>query len=255
MASNRTVVPLVISIIVALGMALYFWGPVDETPTYRYRMTVEVETSQGLRTGSSVIEVRTDVASKLSVPTPGAVNMRANGEAVAVDLPGGKTLFALLQSEDSTNWAAGVMFNLSPIASAKDTEDTFLRTFGNMLALEGVITLPRYWPKRRGYDHTGFPRTAYPMLVTFEDLADPTSVETVDPDDLAASFGEGVRLKRITVQMTEAAVTTGIEKRLKWADADRNRHLDGTSTVMEDLTTDELTAHLSAGSFSTELAR
>ncbi len=38
----------------------------------------------------------------------------------------------------------------------------------------------------------------------------------VDPDDFAASFGEGVSLKRITVQITDDPVTTGIEERLGW---------------------------------------
>jgi hypothetical protein len=54
------------------------------------------------------------------------------------------------------------------------------------------------------------------MLVTFGDLADPTSVARVDPDDLASTFGEGVRLRRITVELTDDLVTTGIEKRLGW---------------------------------------
>lgn len=38
--------------------ALLLSGCGDETPTYRYRMTVDVETPEGPRTGSSVIEVR-----------------------------------------------------------------------------------------------------------------------------------------------------------------------------------------------------
>ena len=54
------------------------------------------------------------------------------------------------------------------------------------------------------------------MLVTFGDLSDPTSVEEIDPDDLAATFGEGVRLRRMTVQMTDDPVTSGIEQRLGW---------------------------------------
>jgi hypothetical protein len=59
-------------------------------------------------------------------------------------------------------------------------------------------------------------RSAYPMLVTFGDLDDPTSVEEVDPDDLAATFGGDVSLKRITVRITDGPVTGGIEERLAW---------------------------------------
>ena len=54
------------------------------------------------------------------------------------------------------------------------------------------------------------------MLVTFDDPADPTSVKLVDADDLATTFGRGVSLKRITLQMTGDPVTTGIGKRLQW---------------------------------------
>ena len=37
----------------------------------------------------------------------------------------------------------------------------------------------------------------------------------VDPDYLDISFGPGVRLKRITVQMTKEPVSTRIEKRFE----------------------------------------
>ena len=50
----------------------------------------------------------------------------------------------------------------------------------------------------------------------FRDIRDLKSVEKVDPDNLAASFGKGVTLKRITVQLTEDPVTTDIGKRLPW---------------------------------------
>ena len=53
------------------------------------------------------------------------------------------------------------------------------------------------------------PRERYPLLVTFTDLADPTTVRRVDPDDLAATFGPGVALKRVTLEITDEAVTEG----------------------------------------------
>lgn len=86
-----------------------------------------------------------------------------------------------------------------------------------MLLIEGERELPRHWPPFAG----GLRLSAYPMLVTFTDLSDPTSVAEVDPDDLAATFGKGVRLKRITVQITDDPVTTGIEERLGWLGNER----------------------------------
>ncbi len=189
----------------ALCALLGWWLTHGPTPAYRYRLTVEIETPEGLRTGSSVIEVET---SESSFPHS-TVNHRVRGEAVAVDLPGGKTLFALLRSESDVAWASRVMFMLAP--EAPDTApDPFQARFDNMLNLSGPVALPRMWPPVAHLSE----RSAYPMLVTFGDLDDPTSVARVDPDDLSASFGDGVRLKRITVRMTNAPVTRGVVARL-----------------------------------------
>ncbi len=221
----------------------------DDTPTYRYRMTVEVETPEGLKTGSSVIEVSTDRASEYTIPTPGKVTNRVRGEAAAVDLGERGVLFALLRSESEVDWAGRVMFLLAPEGSLDG--DEFLGRFANMLDMTRPIDLPRTFPDVGHLKD----RPARPMLMTFRDLADPTTVEKVDPDNLAATFGDGVSLRRITVQMTDDPVTTGIEERLEWMDEYRNRHFDDSSTVSEDLTTDDLAARLSAGSFSTDFAR
>jgi hypothetical protein len=44
---------------------------------------------------------------------------------------------------------------------------------------------------------TELPREPYrPLLVTFADINDPASVQRVDPDDLAASFGPGYALSQ-----------------------------------------------------------
>lgn len=195
--------------IFAVSALIGWWIAHDPTPDYRYRLTVEVETPEGLKAGSSVIQVETAVSR--GIPTPGAVRSRVRGEAVAVDLPGGKTLFALLRSENDIDWASRVMFMMASEVPKTD-EDQFQSRFNNLLRLNGSIALPRMWPPVGHLDE----RSAYPMMVTFRDLADPVSVQRVDPDDLAATFGEGVRLKRITVQMTDDAVTSGIRNRLRW---------------------------------------
>jgi hypothetical protein len=221
----------------------------DKAPDYRYRLTVEVDTPEGLRAGSSVIQVQQSLGGAASAGglAGGQIYYEARGEAVAVDLPGGRTLFALLRSDDNIDWAAGVMQGLAP----KSQGESWAESFDNVLLINGVVEVPRMWPANATLPE----RSAYPMLVTFGDVADPASVARVNPDDLAAIFGEGVTLKRITVALTDDPVTTGIEQRLGWMDAYRNRWFDGNRTIVEDLTTDDLTAHLTAGSFSTEFAK
>ena len=191
-----------------LALAISACASDDTAPDYRYRLTVEVETPEGLKTGSSVIEVKQRLVRAGSSPANMAVERRVRGEAVAVDLPGGRTLFALLRSDNNVDWASYVMQTLAPHSES----ETFAQQLDNMLLLEGEIVLPRTFPPVGHLEE----RSAYPMLVTFGDLDDPTSVEEVDPDDLAATFGEDVSLKRITVQVTDDPVTSGIERRLGW---------------------------------------
>lgn len=54
------------------------------------------------------------------------------------------------------------------------------------------------------------------MFVAFEDIGDLTNVKQVEPGNLSATFGSGVRLKTITVEVADDRVTSRIEQRLKW---------------------------------------
>ena len=183
------------------------FGP-DPTPDYRYRLTVEIETPQGLRSGSSVIEVEQSMGRTAMGGFGERINYRVRGEAVAVDLPDGRTLYALLRSDNNVDWASYVMQMLAPDIEGEPWE----RRFDNVLLIEGEVEVPRTFPPVGHLEE----RSAYPMLVTFANERDPTSVELVDPDDLAATFGAGTSLKRITAEITNDAVTTGIERRLGW---------------------------------------
>jgi hypothetical protein len=57
----------------------------------------------------------------------------------------------------------------------------------------------------------------YPLLVTFTDITDPTTVTRVDPANLSATFGPGVSLTSVTLAVTEDPVTEGrVEAVLGW---------------------------------------
>lgn len=183
----------------------------NDASDYRYRLTVEVDTPEGLRTGSSVIEVEAGKGRSAMAPAGSVIMYNLRGEAATVDLGEGRYLFALLRSKSEVDWAKQVMFLLTPSVRSNDGKD-YEATFQEMLKRTGEIELPGYF-RNSGHIKN---RPARPMLVTFGNIDDPTSVEEVDPDDLAATFGDGVSLKRITVQMTDDPVTTGIEKRLEW---------------------------------------
>ncbi len=190
-------------------------------PPYRYRLTVEVDTPSGLRTGSSVIEVRTFVAGKNAIPSPGQVFHRVTGEAVAVDLPGNQRLFALLRSEESYDWASGVLAAQTEPITVKETlrmrkegKDPFDERMRRTLTLTGVHVLPRWQRPSKVKAQNMHRISGYPILARFRDIRDPKTVGLVDPDNLDVSFGQGVSLRRITVERTQAAVTKSIDRKL-----------------------------------------
>jgi len=197
-------------VICAAALALAGCGSTDKM---HYKMTVEVETPEGLRTGSAVREIT--VRRPASVPMLGEDkgSVRVDGDAVAVDLPKGQTLFALLNSGDG-----------DPDYAGRNTWFLF-REIGEP-APEGKIEL---WPSQ---PETRSPRIRdpLPMLVTFRDANDPKTVEKVDPSNLGAHFGSQVRLKRITIEHSSDPITQGIEKTLLWLPELHGSYLHGKST-------------------------
>ena len=62
-----------------------------------------------------------------------------------------------------------------------------------------------------------------PRWVRFRDLQNPASIEFLNPNELDKTFGEGVKLSRVTIEMTKDPVTTDIARRVGWSpDVARN---------------------------------
>ena len=109
--------------------------------------------------------------------------MRTRGEAVAVDLPGGQTLFALLPDPNLTQTVLDPEWNNDWVESAKRISG------GN--TPEGPLAMTPGAQTSRFAKPIGYPR-----LVRFRNIDDPKTVEEVDPANLAVSFGPGARLIR-----------------------------------------------------------
>ena len=196
-------------------------------PTIRYRLRVEVDTPSGVRTGSSVMQISCS-STHTQVPWINGVGCETKGEAVAVDLLGGKTLFALLTRPGESGGGAGYAFLAFPSNHAPSADPGVAIT--EVAAKTGTAILPRHVNSLVEQHAESDPPSAYPMLVTFKNIEDPKSVVAVDADHLDATFGAGVKLRRITVTMTDDAVTTGIVKRLRWLGTSVRGYLDGQVT-------------------------
>ena len=183
-------------------------GPVYE---HRYRLTVEIETPDGVKSGSSVIEVA--LWSERVVGHGLTGQHKVTGDAVFVDLGHGRNVIAT--------------FGFGPDAK----QDRFHELAFKVLGLKGV---PTDWPKpqqmRGKFD---VPAVELPTLVTFSDINDPLSAKVVFASDfaarrdgprvvavdaLAATFGPGHRLHRAWIEPTRDPVTRGIQTKLPWWD-------------------------------------
>lgn len=222
-----------------LGIVALLWGigwvmyrPYRPS-TYRYKVTVEVITPSGPRRGAAVREI--EYARAIPVMTQNEFRTRARGEAVAVDLPGGQTLFVLMDIDAHETIRAAVAQGRGapPLKELLDRAESSRQIYV-------------YPSRERLRAHNG----DFPWFVRFRNIADPLSAEILAPDKLDAAFGPGVALGRMTVQMVDEPVTNDIPRRLPWRSRFPNGMLNGDRA--EFFAKKEAAAHLSAFAFSTE---
>lgn len=187
------------------------------TFTYRYRLTVEVETPTGVKTGSSVIETTLQNNHGVTWAPMEARKFTSyvRGEAVFVDLGEGRHVIALL--------AMGKRLQGDP---------DFRKIVPGSLGVrwwDPAAVLPSLSDAAGRRAVIEVPSELLPTLVTFRDLGDPATAEIIEPDTFDFVFGPGYDLRRVTVQLVPmgwwplnalelygVSVTRGIEQRLPW---------------------------------------
>lgn len=188
-----------------IALAALALGACSPSETFRYRVTVEVNTPQGLKTGSGVWEV---AMSKGSGIPDTALRASERGSAVAVDLPTG-TLYALMKGQDFVEHQNGNF--VTDVIATHVSRHGYPDIHPQDDWRDGVREIRRAQPNFEMYPDE------YPMLVRFTDEKQPATVQKVDPANLAASFGPGVSLKRITVTYTsDRPDVHALDARLPW---------------------------------------
>jgi hypothetical protein len=194
--------------------------------TWRYKITVEVETPEGLKTGSAVREVRAwkNVAKFLN-PDVRPVTYEVIGEAVVVDLE-----------------KRGVLFILMNVNAEQETKNSF------STEIRGDWERVTYFSNIKFGEKTKLENNG-PRMVTFEDLSIPASVKRVSDAEMTTVFGDGVILKNIAIEMTGDPIMWSIEKWLPWLPEYYDQRLDGNQ--FGNIKAINRTANsLSAGAFS-----
>ncbi|MFZ3349949.1 MAG: hypothetical protein WA268_03640 [Xanthobacteraceae bacterium] len=191
------------------------------TASYRYKLTVAVNTPEGVKRTSTVAEV---LFQDVSIPANGTMH-KLRGEALFLDLgPGARPLIALLTSQlhpkygTDNQWTGG----WGPSANI------FQKLYGLKPPTDNVIEYVSRLGSMRGA-HSITPNDL-PDLVTFADINDPKSVIEVDPNNLQVTLGPNISWNEITLEITDEPITHGIEKKLPWIRGyfEKNLQLDGS---------------------------
>lgn len=236
-----------VAIPLALAFAWFQWN--YPTCTFRYRLTAEVLTPEGIKTGSSVIEV--SYSSTHPLPNPG--RWRADtvtGEAVYVDLGHGKNLFILLGSDKWERKPSRTPGRVGGIDGIEGGDDQNIeRQLGegslNVLWLPIEVyklgRLPgqeREMARRvdalRSKPPVEVPILNLPLLGSFADLQKPESFDAVLPKDIGDVLGEGYVLQRVSIQIVETTLSNDIKLSIGWLERFLDRRLKKCSSDQQD---------------------
>ncbi len=222
----------IIGIVLVLAM-LGYCRHVIFPYSWHQKMTLEVEVDGQLYSGSSVVKVHVGESDPITKRLGYPLQFGARGEAAFVELPANRYLFALLDGGPSDS---------GPQTNA-------LNIFKDQLPKKGM---ERFSILSKSRLKTDIPRSHYPLLVTFTDITDPKTVQEVDSENLAETFGPEVLLKRITLEITDEPVTKGkIEGVLGWYWAYRENgfRLNGKKCVACPVSSENLADLIGTGEF------
>lgn len=213
----------VVAALIAAGVVAYRLRYPSQT--IRYRITVEVNTPEGVRSGSGVWEAR--VWRQPAIMGAPEVYWGGSGDAVVVDLPNGKALFALV----------GV------------TGQNVVRIPERAANFAPVQSDGQYWKLLRNSNQ----RYVLPdpekslQFATFADINRPETVSLVRPGDWSKEKLAGAELTRVVIEFVDEDVTRYIEERLPWFQRymEQSLQLDGSQRAE----TKSDASWLSAGNF------
>lgn len=163
-----------------------------EPHCWRYKVIVEIDTPEGVKSGSAVREACLTPFKGYN-PQVADFKQRVVGEAVVVDLGERGTVFAIMNRDGS----------IFDIENAFDGPKLFSQE-----GIEYYSALPNGATAQLTRDLPGF--------VTFDNLDDPKSIRGAGAHVMPQVFGDGVSLKKVSVEITDEPLTWGIEKWLPW---------------------------------------
>ncbi len=196
---------------------LALWLFVFPSAWLHYKLSVDVDDNGVMRRGDGVIFVWFQSQGPLLIDNTPQWTIKPSGEAFAVDL-GPRGAFFVLLSQDHDRPAS--------CDAGRGALACYFKFYVNDLP-NGLVSLLKVTAFAFSGAAQDLTPDQLPLLVRFRDINDPATVERVDPDRLELSFGPGVKIVRVRVELTSARMTTGIARRLPWLNKLDDRVLSG----------------------------
>lgn len=204
---NRKNIKYAILVVAIIGIYNFLFASMD----VHYKLTINVETPEGLKSGYAVREVTNSASRYKLVDWPGGGNPAdLRGEAVVVDLGERGALFGLINS---------------------GSERELYYTFPSERGAATYQGIKHYASLDTGLK-SDVPKHYWPQMVTFTDMNDAKTVTSVlrkaycpssdfragkcpvknanyFVDNVESVFGKGVKIQSVTVEITNDRVTEG----------------------------------------------
>jgi hypothetical protein len=183
-------------VVLVIAVALFVERRISPEATLRYRLTINVDTPFGLKSGDSVMELVKN--QKRLFPMPGGHgadwggHYKVVGELPFVDLGTSGVLFSTrhtLKPYESYDGTTLVLYGLGVLEARDalpiDSDKQVLDLFKEVRLTKNVK--PEY----------------YPMFAQFVDMADSQSIQEIKTDALSKTLGPGFAIRNISIEVVD----------------------------------------------------
>jgi hypothetical protein len=187
----------------------------------QYKLTIALKVGGRVYEGSSVNLTRYTLNRWMTgFDGVGAYHGQAWGEAVCIDLERLGLLFGVLQPPlamggFSAKDVAEVLLPILPVSQRSWDSIKSGQAFENAQKLRGEYDVAR---------------AQWPVLVRFRDVHKKETAELVTPADIHTLYGQDAEITMVRIAISEAPLSTGIEKKLPWL-LNEDRRVDTRSTI------------------------
>ena len=181
--------------------------------TLRYRLTINIETPEGVKSGSAIQEIYYPPADTNNIYNKSNRGI-VSGEAVYIDLGKRGIIFAIMPADrDDFLRLITDTFPTVPAFSDNSQYPDLLKHYNDLRNVKADLQ-PWQYPILIGFKDINAPKTA--ECVYQIKYLDNRFIHKVETDRLEEFYGEGVKIKNMTLEMTSDPLEWKLDDKLSW---------------------------------------